>query len=87
MVSTDKKAVIGDHQVHAKDTGSAPVQIALLTAKITHLTEHLKTHAKDKHSRKGLLGVVGRRRKLLKYLQLNDAKAYQKVTADLGLRK
>jgi len=83
----DKKAIITKHQVHKKDTGSAVVQIAILTEKITALTEHLKTHKKDKHSRRGLIGMVGRRRKLLNYLKLNKVQEYAKIQKDLGLRK
>ncbi len=86
MVSKDKKAVIGDHQMHGKDTGSAPVQVAILTDRINSLTEHLKTHPKDKHSRRGLIGLVGKRRRLLRYLQLNDPKKYREVVKALELR-
>jgi len=85
--TADKKTVMKDFGTHAKDTGSAPVQIALLTQKINALSEHLKTHKKDKHSRKGLLGMVGRRRRLLRYLQQRSAQAYADVTKKLGLRK
>ena len=83
---TDKKTAIAAQQQHGKDTGSAPVQISILTNRINALTDHLKTHAKDKSSRRGLLGLVGRRRRLLRYLQMNDAKAYKTVVKDLGLR-
>ena len=86
MVKVDKKAAISGQQQHGKDTGSAPVQIAILTHRINSLTDHLKTHAKDKHSRRGLLGLVGRRRRLLRYLQMNDAPKYKAVVKDLGLR-
>lgn len=86
MAKKDKKAVIADHQMHKKDTGSAPVQIAILTDKITQLTEHLKTHKKDKHSRRGLIGMVGKRRKLLSYLKMNNPKSHTQVVKDLGLR-
>ena len=82
-----KKEVIKKHQAHGKDTGSPQVQIAILTEKIAKLSEHLKTHAKDKHSRRGLIGMVGKRRKMLRYLQLNDAAQYSTVTSALGLRK
>ncbi len=74
-------------QAHAKDTGSSPVQIAILTEKIAALTEHLKEHKKDKHSRRGLLGMVGKRRRLLKYLQMSDQAQYASVVKELGLRK
>jgi small subunit ribosomal protein S15 len=86
MVTQDKKAAIAAQQQHAKDTGSTPVQISILTKRINDLTEHLKTHKKDKHSRRGLLGMVGRRRRLLRYLQMNDAPAYRALVKDLGLR-
>ena len=82
-----KKAVIKKFQSHGKDTGSARVQVAILTEKIARLTDHLKTHAKDKHSRRGLVNMVGRRRKLLRYLQMNDAAQYAEVIKALGLRK
>jgi len=87
MKKEEKKATIKKHQVHAKDTGSPSVQIAVLTKKITDLSDHLKIHAKDKHSRRGLIGMVGRRRRLLRYLQLNDSGQHAKVIKDLGLRK
>ena len=85
-VKKDKKSVMTEHQLHGKDTGSAPVQVAILTEKINALTEHLKTHAKDKHSRRGLIGMVGKRRKLLRYLKMNDLKLYQKIVGELKLR-
>lgn len=87
MKKDDKKGVINDHQTHGKDTGSPQVQIAILTKKIDDLTAHLKVHAKDKHSRRGLIGMVGRRRRLLRYLQLNDNKAYAEITTKLDIRK
>jgi len=87
MKKEDKKKVIATHQQHKKDTGSPMVQIAVLTQKIKDLTEHLKTHKKDKHSRRGLIGMVGKRRSLLRYLRMNDPKGYQKVTTELGIRK
>jgi len=71
----------------ANDTGSADVQIAILTASINHLTEHLKIHKKDHHSRRGLLMQVGQRRRLLGYLQNKDLERYRKLIADLGLRR
>lgn len=86
MAKQDKKTAIAAQQQHAKDTGSAPVQISILTDRINSLTEHLQTHKKDKHSRRGLLGMVGRRRRLLRYLQMNDAPKYKTVVKDLGLR-
>jgi small subunit ribosomal protein S15 len=87
MKKEEKKATIKKHQIHAKDTGSPSVQIAVLTKKIEFLSGHLKTHPKDKHSRHGLLGMVGRRRSLQRYLKLNDAVQHAKVVKDLGLRK
>lgn len=74
-------------QKHDMDTGSASVQVALLTKQISELTVHLKKHAKDKHSRRGLLQMVANRRAHLKYLEKNDKKAYNKVTKSLGLKK
>ncbi len=87
MQKDQKKGIIKKHQTHSKDTGSPQVQVAILTEKILSLTEHLKIHKKDKHSRRGLIGMVGKRRKLLRYLQMNDNKAYQALIKDLGLRK
>ncbi len=87
MKKEDKKATIKKHQTHGKDTGSPNVQIAVLTRKITDLSDHLKTHSKDKHSRRGLIGMVGRRRKLLRYLQLNNSPQHAKIIKELGLRK
>ncbi len=82
-----KKGVIKKHQTHAKDTGSPQVQVAILTQKIQNLTDHLKTHKKDVHSRKGLIGMVGKRRKLLRYLQMRDVTAYSSITRALHIRK
>lgn len=87
MKKDDKKGVMKKFQAHAKDTGSSQVQIAILTEKIATLSEHLQTHKKDKHSRRGLLGMVGKRRRLLRHLQMNDQAKYQEVTTGLGLRK
>jgi len=81
-----KAANIADFQLHERDTGSADVQIALLTEKINHLTEHLQTHKKDHSSRRGLLIMVGERRKLLDYLQSKDQARYEAVTKKLKLR-
>ena len=83
----DAEAIHEEHRQHDSDTGSPEVQIALLTARISHLTEHLKTHHKDHHSRAGLLKLVGRRRKLLRYLQDNDVERYRAIIAKLGLRR
>ncbi len=87
MQKEQKKGVITKHQTHGKDTGSPQVQVAILTEKITSLTDHLKTHKKDKHSRRRLIGMVGKRRKLLRYLQMNNAKVYQGLIKTLGIRK
>ncbi|MFN4243351.1 MAG: 30S ribosomal protein S15 [Tepidisphaerales bacterium] len=82
-----KAATISEFRVHEKDTGSPEVQIALLTRRITELTEHLKTHKKDHSSRRGLLKLVGKRNNLLKYLTRVDRNRYQQVISRLGLRK
>lgn len=82
-----KAATISEFRVHEKDTGSPEVQIALLTRRITELTEHLKTHKKDHSSRRGLLKLVGKRNNLLKYLTRVDRTRYQQVISRLGLRK
>jgi small subunit ribosomal protein S15 len=81
-----KKSIISTYQRHEGDTGSPEVQIALLTERITYLTEHLKIHKKDHHSRRGLLKMVGQRRRLLDYLHGIDTGRYQKIVAELGLR-
>lgn len=82
-----KQGVIQKHRIHDKDTGSPEVQIAMLTARILELTEHLKINKKDHASRRGLLKMVGRRASLLKYLTRTDRKRYKSIIADLGLRK
>lgn len=82
-----KTEVIGEHRLHDKDSGSADVQIAILTDRINHLTEHLKVHSKDHHSRRGLLMMVGKRRRLLKYLRTNHLKRYRDLIAKLGIRR
>ncbi|MDD6181537.1 MAG: 30S ribosomal protein S15 [Desulfovibrionaceae bacterium] len=87
MEAAEKKAVIDTYAHHVGDTGSAEVQIALLTARIQGLTEHFKVHAKDFHSRTGLLKLVGQRRKLLKYLKKKDVQRYRTLIEKLGLRK
>ena len=83
----DKVSTITDHRLHESDTGSPEVQVALLTERINHLTEHLKVHKKDHHSRRGLLMMVGRRRRLLDYLRRNDVERYRALIAKLGLRR
>lgn len=88
MITTEKKQeVIVTSRKHEKDTGSAEIQIALLTARITELTGHLQSHKKDFSSRRGLLKMVGRRSSLLKYLTRTDPQRYQEVITRLGLRK
>ena len=88
MMSKDaKKEVISKYKRDEKDTGSPEVQIALLTTRINELTEHLKIHKKDNHSRRGLLKMVGQRRNLLKYLSKKDVDKYRKITEELGIRK
>jgi small subunit ribosomal protein S15 len=88
MLATDRKAeIIQEHQRSAADTGSAEVQVALLTERINHLTEHLRTHRKDHHSRRGLLKMVGQRRRQLAYLNQIDVERYRSIIAKLGLRK
>lgn len=87
MESEVKAATISEYRVHERDTGSPEVQIALLTKRITELTEHLKTHKKDHSSRRGLLKMVGKRNNLLKYLTRVDRTRYQQVISRLGLRK
>ena len=82
-----KGDTIAKFRKHDTDTGSPEVQIALLTDRINHLTEHLKTHKKDHHSRRGLLMLVGKRRRFLDYLKNNDVERYRTVIAELGLRR
>ena len=83
----DKTATISEHRLHETDTGSPEVQIALLTARINELNEHLKVHKKDHHSRRGLLKLVGHRRRLQTYLRDNDVERYRAINAKLGLRR
>jgi small subunit ribosomal protein S15 len=87
MALTPKADLVAKYGKSENDTGSPEVQIALLTDRIQHLTEHLKTHAKDHHSRRGLLMLVGRRRRLLDYLRDIDVERYRALIADLGLRR
>ena len=86
-MSIDTQTIIREYQKDANDTGSADVQIALLTARIRHLTEHFKTHKKDHHSRRGLLRLVSQRKKLLSYVKSNDITSYANLISRLGLRK
>ena len=83
----DKVATISEHRLHESDTGSPEVQIALLTDRIRHLTDHMRTHKKDFHSQRGLLMLVGRRRRLLDYLRRNDVERYRALIARLGIRR
>ncbi len=87
MAATPKADTIAKHRKHASDTGSPEVQIALLSERINHLTEHLKTHQKDHHSRRGLLMLVGRRRRLLDYVKAGNVERYRQIVAELGLRR
>ncbi len=87
MTPEKKKEVIDDFRVHPADTGSPEVQIALLSERITYLTEHFKSHKKDHHSRRGLLKLVGQRRQLLNYLKRKNVERYNTVIERLGLRR
>jgi len=86
-MSIDTQTIIKEYQKEPSDTGSVDVQVALLTARIRHLTEHFKTHKKDHHSRRGLLRLVSQRKKLLAYIKNNDLSAYANLISRLGLRK
>lgn len=85
-MAIEKEPVIEKYQLHENDRGSAPVQIALLTKRINELTDHFRTHKKDHHSRRGLLRMVGKRRRLLEYLKRTDLERYRHLIEDLGLR-
>ena len=87
MEKTDKTEIVSSFGTHEKDTGSPEVQVALLTTRINALTDHFKVHKKDHHSRRGLLIMVGRRRKLLNYLKKKDFERYDQLIRKLGLRK
>ena len=87
MTKERKQEIINTYRRDEKDTGSSEVQIALLTERITELTEHLKVHPKDNHSRRGLLKMVGKRRNLLNYLAKTDVQRYRDIVEKLGLRK
>ncbi|RQD67802.1 MAG: 30S ribosomal protein S15 [Tindallia sp. MSAO_Bac2] len=87
MEENKKKSIIEAYKLHESDTGSPEVQIALMTDRINHLNEHLKTHKKDFHSRRGLLKMVGKRRNLLNYLKKKDIAKYRQLIEKLGLRK
>ena len=83
----DKQQTISEHKLHDSDTGSPEVQIALLTARISHLTEPLQSHTGDHHTRRGLMKLIGRRRRLLDYLRANDVERYRSIIAKLGIRR
>jgi small subunit ribosomal protein S15 len=87
LTKEEKLEIVGKHGKHGADTGSSDVQVALLTRRINELTEHLRTHKKDHHSRRGLLKLVGRRRRLLDYLQRTDLEGYRALIKELGLRR
>ena len=88
MLSKDRKTeLIGSYKTHDADTGSPEVQVAILSERINYLTEHFKAHAKDHHSRRGLMMLVGQRRRLLDYLKTKDVKRYRGIVEKLGLRK
>ena len=86
-MSIDTQSIIKEYQKDASDTGSVDVQVALLTARIKHLTEHFQTHKKDHHSRRGLLRLVSQRKKLLTYIKNSDINSYANLISRLGLRK
>ena len=85
-IEKDKTGIIQKYQLHENDRGSAPVQVALLTARINDLTDHFRKNPKDHHSRRGLLMMVGKRRRLLEYLRKTDIERYRQLIDDLGLR-
>ena len=87
MDAADKQKIIEEYATHPGDTGSPDVQVALLTKRIAHLTEHLKEHKGDHHSRRGLMLLVGQRRRLLNYVMKNDVEHYRSLIARLGLRR
>jgi small subunit ribosomal protein S15 len=87
FTTEDKKRLIEQYKLHDSDTGSPEVQIGLLTHRISYLTEHLKVHKKDHHSRRGLLMLVGRRRRLLNYVKNKDVNRYRSIIENLGLRR
>ncbi|MFN2466276.1 MAG: 30S ribosomal protein S15 [Candidatus Dormibacteria bacterium] len=86
-IAVDKPAVIEKHRTHETDTGSPEVQVAIMTERVKHLTEHLKAHPRDHHTRLGLLKLVGRRRRLLDYLARRDISRYRSLVEKLGLRR
>lgn len=86
FTTQDKKKLIDQYKTHDSDTGSPEVQVALLTERINYLTEHMRAHTKDHHSRRGLLMLVGRRRRLLNYVRSKDVKRYRTIIGALGIR-
>ncbi len=86
-IEKNKGQIINDYRIHDRDTGSAEVQIAILSERISYLTEHFRIHTKDHHSRRGLLKLVGRRRKLLDYLKNTNRERYENIIGRLGIRK
>ncbi len=87
VTKDQKREIIEHHRIHERDTGSPEIQVALLTERINQLTEHFKIHKKDHHSRRGLLKMVGKRRRLLEYLKGKNVQRYQTLINELGLRK
>ena len=87
LVSDKKQEIINSYKLHEADTGSPEVQIAILTERISYLTEHFKVHKKDHHSRRGLLKIVGQRRRLLDYLKKKDTERYKGIIEKLGIRR
>jgi small subunit ribosomal protein S15 len=83
----EKQTIISDNRLHETDTGSPEVQIAILTDRISHLTEHLKIHKGDHHTRRGLMKLIGKRRRLLDYVKDNDVERYRSIIAKLGIRR
>lgn len=86
-MAIDKEAIIKKYQIHDTDRGSAPVQVAILTARINDLTDHFREHSQDHHSRRGLLRMVGKRRRLLDYMRETDMDGYRSLIEDLGIRR
>ena len=87
ITNEEKKGIIDSYKVHESDTGSTEVQVAIITERIKYLTEHFKVHAKDHHSRRGLLKLVGKRRRLLNYLKKKDVSKYRELIERLGIRR
>ncbi|HUY86146.1 MAG TPA: 30S ribosomal protein S15 [Acidimicrobiales bacterium] len=83
----EKSAIVAEHRLHETDTGSPEVQIALISARISHLTDHLRSHKADHHTRRGLMKLIGKRRRLLDYVKSNDIERYRAIIARLGIRR